>query len=110
MQAGNTALHLAAARGQAQVVRELLCAGTDASILNQVPAAHSLLAAHASQTALSARGAWMQGCGVLLIDSSSESIHQVYKGRSSVWCPLHCIRSKMAGSVCISRPAVWRVY
>jgi hypothetical protein len=36
VQEGNTALHLAAARGQVQVVRQLLCAGADASRLNQV--------------------------------------------------------------------------
>jgi ankyrin repeat protein len=35
-QAGNTALHLAAAGGHILVVRELLRAGADASTLNQV--------------------------------------------------------------------------
>jgi ankyrin repeat protein len=35
-QAGNTALHLAAAGGRMLVVRELLCAGADPTTMNEV--------------------------------------------------------------------------
>jgi ankyrin repeat protein len=92
-QAGNTALHLAAAGGHLLVVRELLRAGADASSVNQVPAPLLLAPVLPLTTSLQAH-IWSSGCSAAVgKDRQQETMTGVQTGRPAAGqADRHCGR------------------